>query len=114
MYRARTRHSDPEWEEINRKILAGEYDASSLEGAEAFDPEVVYFADDLPTKAQQSEFKLTRPDGSAFALPGTSRPEGFLAAKKAGTLIELEPGKTRSFTVTTGLKNADELKEAHS
>lgn len=131
----------PEWEEINRKILAGEYDASSLEGAEAFDPEIVYFAEDLPTKAEQAEFKLTRPDGSAFvtsfstdefpvathwilhnpdqsvsafALPGTSRPEGFLAAKKAGTLIELEPGKTRSFTVTTGLKNADELKEAHS
>lgn len=51
---------------------------------------------------------------SAFALPGTSRPEGFLAVKKAGTLIELEPGKTRSFTVPTGLKNADELKETHS
>jgi hypothetical protein len=59
---------------------------------------------------------LHNPDLSvpAFALPGTSHPEGFLAAKKAGTLIELEPGKTRSFTVPTGLKNADELKEAHS
>lgn len=129
----------PEWEEINRKILAGEYDASSLEGAEAFDPEIVYFADDLPTKTTEAKFTLTRPDGaafvtsfntdefpvatrwilhnpdqsvSAFALPGTSRPEGFLAAKKAGTLIELEPGKTRSFTVTTGLKSAAEMKEA--
>lgn len=125
-----------EWEELNRKILVGEYSADSLVGAEAFDPEIVYFADDLPHKVQDARFYLTRPDGSAFvtsfsteqfpvatrwilhnpdqkvaafALPGTSRPEGYLAAKAAGTLIELEAGKTRSFTVTTGLLSAEEL-----
>lgn len=128
----------PEWEELNRKILAGEYKASSLEGAESFDPEIVYFADGLAEKAEQAEFTLARPDGSAFitkfatsefpvatrwilhnpdqqvaafALPGTSRPEGYLAAQKAGTLIELEPSETRSFTVTTGLLSADELRK---
>ena len=41
---------------------------------------------------------------ASFVLPGTSRPEGFLAAKAAGTLIELAPGATRSFHVSTGIK----------
>ncbi|QRZ61274.1 aldose 1-epimerase family protein [Rothia sp. ZJ932] len=125
----------PQWEEINRKILAGEYKADSLEGAEAFDPEIVYFADHLTEKVKDAQFTLTRPDGTAFytsfateefpvatrwilhnpdqsvaafALPGTSRPEGYLAAQKAGTLIELAPGETRHFTVTTGLLNEEE------
>ncbi|WP_346845755.1 aldose 1-epimerase family protein [uncultured Rothia sp.] len=128
----------PEWEEINRDILNGKYDASSLEGAEKFDPEIVYFADDL-SAVNRAEFLMNRPDGSAFvtrfdpadfpvttrwilhnpdqtvaafALPGTSRPEGYLAAEKTGTLLKLAPGETRRFTVETGLLNPSELKDA--
>jgi hypothetical protein len=41
---------------------------------------------------------------AAFVLPATCRPEGFLAAKKADTLISLEPGEKKSFTVITGKK----------
>ena len=33
---------------------------------------------------------------ASFVLPGTSRPEGFIAAREADA--------SRSFTVTTGLK----------
>ncbi len=40
---------------------------------------------------------------AAFALPGTSTPEGRLAAQKAGTLIMLPPHATKHFHVTTGL-----------
>ncbi len=41
----------------------------------------------------------------AFVLPATCRPEGFLAAKKAGSLIMLKPKETKSFSVTTGIEN---------
>ena len=40
---------------------------------------------------------------AAFALPATCRPEGFLAAERNGTLIQIEPKHTRTFTVTTGI-----------
>lgn len=121
----------PEWTALNEEILSGAMDADSLVGAEAFDPEIVYFADDLPRYGEDLEFTLASPDGptfvtrfktsefpvatrwilhnadqkvAAFVLPGTSRPEGRLAAEAAGTLITLEAGATRTFTVTTGIK----------
>ena len=121
----------PEWRALNEDILAGRLNADSLEGAEAFDPEIVYFADDLPRYGKDLEFELASPDGrvfttrfsseelpvatrwilhnpdqkvAAFVLPGTSRPEGRNAAREAGTLIELAAGQSRSFHVTTGLK----------
>lgn len=121
----------PEWTQLNEDILAGKMDANSLVGAEAFDPEIVYFADDLPQYGERAKFAMTAPDGTtfttefdsadfpvatrwilhnedqkvaAFVLPGTSRPEGRCAARKAGTLIELQAGERRSFCVTTGIK----------
>ncbi|MFC5370467.1 aldose 1-epimerase family protein [Arcanobacterium bovis] len=121
----------PRWTEINEEILSGKIDANSLAQAGEFDPEIVFFADDLPQYGEKAEFELVAPDGTtfvtrfdtasfpvatrwilvnadqqvaAFVLPGTSRPEGFLAAKAAGMLIELEAGATKSFSVTTGIK----------
>lgn len=121
----------PAWTAINEEILAGTIDANSLERAGEFDPEIVYFADDLPQYGEQVSFELEGPDGvvfetsfntnefpvatrwilvnpdqkvAAFVLPGTSRPEGRLAAQAAGTLMELGPQQTRSFSVTTGIK----------
>lgn len=121
----------PRWTEINEQILSGKIDANSLAEAKEFDPEIVYFADNLPQYGETAEFELSAPDGTtfmtkfkttsfpvatrwilfnadqqvaAFVLPGTSRPEGFLAAKEAGTLIQLGAGETKSFSVTTGIK----------
>lgn len=121
----------PEWTELNKAIIAGGIDADSLDGAESFDPEIVYFADDLPQYGDELEFTLQSPDGrtfltrftssqfpvatrwilhnadqkvAAFVLPGTSRPEGRIAAEKAGTLIHLKAGESRHFVVTTGVK----------
>ncbi|MGV9183296.1 aldose 1-epimerase family protein [Arcanobacterium canis] len=119
------------WTKINEAILAGEIDSHDLSAATEFDPEIVYLADDLAQYGPVATFELTNPDGvtfmtrfstnefstatrwvlynpdqqvAAFVLPGTSRPEGFLAAQKAGTLIMLEAGATRRFDVTTGIK----------
>ncbi|WKR21410.1 aldose 1-epimerase family protein [Actinomyces israelii] len=123
----------PRWQTLNDEILAGHIDVDSLEMATEFDPEIVYFADDLPRYGRDLEFTLGAPDGpafitrfsaadfpvatrwilhnadqrvAAFVLPGTSRPEGRLAAQKAGTLIELEAGRSRRFHVTTGIKES--------
>lgn len=123
----------PRWQTLNDEILAGHIDVDSLEMATEFDPEIVYFADDLPRYGRDLEFTLGAPDGpafitrfsaadfpvatrwilhnadqrvAAFVLPGTSRPEGRLAAQKAGTLIELEAGHSRRFHVTTGIKES--------
>ena len=41
---------------------------------------------------------------SAFVLPATCRPEGFLAAKKANTLVMVQPNEEKEFSVLTGLK----------
>ncbi|WP_018157325.1 aldose 1-epimerase family protein [Demetria terragena] len=128
----------PEWEAINERIRDGEIDPDSLVGAEVFDPEIVYFADDLPglgsalrfsmsnssdfefvTEFDSAEFAvatrwiLSNPDQqvAAYVIPGTSRPEGYRAAHKAGTLIELPAGESRHFGVTTGLVAAGERAE---
>lgn len=123
-------HPTEEWLAFNDAIRRGEVDATVLEGAEHYDPEIVFMADDLPRYGQEMRFDLTSPQGTtfrtefssadfavatrwllwnpdqqvaAFVLPGTSRPEGRLAAEAAGTLIQLGPGQSRHFTVTTGI-----------
>lgn len=120
------------WTAINEQILAGKIDANSLDAAKEFDPEIVYFADNLPSYGENLEFALTSPEGhsffvefsskdfpvatrwllynadqqvAAFVLPGTSRPEGRNAAQQCGALIELGAGETRNFSVTTGVRN---------
>ena len=121
----------PEWTVLNDAIRTGEVSADVLDAAQGYDPEIVFFADGLGRHGQDLEFRMERTDGitfctrfssadfpvatrwllhnpdqrvASFVLPGTSRPEGFLAAKAAGTLIELAPGATRSFSVSTGIK----------
>ncbi|OFS67842.1 MULTISPECIES: aldose 1-epimerase family protein [Trueperella] len=122
----------PRWTEINEQILEGKIDADSLDRAKEFDPEIVYFADDLPSYGDDLEFTLRSPEGhaffvefsskdfpvatrwllynadqqvAAFVLPGTSRPEGYNAAEKCGMLIMLNAGETKKFTVKTGVRN---------
>ncbi|KAD3515086.1 DUF4432 family protein [Arthrobacter yangruifuii] len=120
----------PEWTVLNEAIRAGKVPADVLDASQGYDPEIVFLADNLPA-GEELEFRLERTDGvtfctrfsgtdfptatrwllhnpdqkvASFVLPGTSRPEGFLAAKAAGTLIELAPGASRSFHVSTGIK----------
>lgn len=122
----------PEWTAFNQEILSGAVDTSSLADGSRFDPEIVFFADDLPQHGEQAQFQMDLPEGGnffvnfateqfpvatrwllynadqkvcAFVLPGTSRPEGFLAAQETGTLIELAAGERRCFHVETGLEN---------
>lgn len=96
-----------------------------------YNTEIVFLADDIDEYTDSIEAQITSPQGytfkttfstqqfkhairwimyngdqqvSSFIIPATSRPEGFLAAQKAGHLIMLEPNETREFSVTTGLK----------
>ncbi|WP_234293363.1 aldose 1-epimerase family protein [Fictibacillus sp. FJAT-27399] len=120
-----------QWLAYNKKLLSGEETLNVLNKPEMYDPEIVFFADKLDAYGEEAEFEMTSPDGTAFftkfstaelnhatrwllhnsdqqvgafVLPATCRPEGFLAAEKAGTLITLDAGEERSFTVVTGKK----------
>ncbi|VEJ08824.1 aldose 1-epimerase family protein [Actinobacillus delphinicola] len=121
-----------EWRAFNSAIVAGEIDDQSLIYPHYYDPEIVYFADNLAKYGKNLTFTLTDPatkttfftqfsskefphatrwilknpdqQVAAFILPATSRPEGYLAAEKADTLSWLAPQQTRSFHVLTGIK----------
>ena len=120
------------WQETIDALAAGKRQLTCLDDESLFDPEVVFFADNLPADNGAVTCSMVAPsnqrlwvtfdprelpvltrwffsDGdqrvAAFALPGTSRPEGQLAAREAGTLIQLAPGETKSFTVKTGLSS---------
>lgn len=119
-----------QWLAFNQRILQGEASLKTLSEPGLYDPEIVFFADKLEGYTDTPEFRMEAPDGTAFvtrfssaelnyvtrwilyngdqqvaafALPATCRPEGFLAARRNGSLIELAPRQTRSFTVTTGI-----------
>ncbi|AKK02381.1 aldose 1-epimerase family protein [Corynebacterium epidermidicanis] len=115
----------PEWTTFNKQILGKPY--VELSEPEKYDPEIVWFAEDLAqygetievtmgdfvTSFDSAEFPvatrwvLHNPDQqvAAFVLPGTCRPEGFKAAQRAGTLVQLAAGQTREFHVRTGLRS---------
>lgn len=120
------------WLEFNDKIKKGEYHLDKLDNDVMYDPEIVFFMDNLSKYQENLEYKMKSPSGhsyitkfsskdfnyatrwilfnedqqvGAFVLPATCRPEGFLAAKKAGSLIMLKPKETKEFSVTTGIEN---------
>lgn len=122
----------PQWQAFNDDILAGKVNGGVLDRPECYDPEIVYFADDLARYGEDLEFELRSPCSriafstrfsssefphatrwilnnpdqkvAAFVLPATARPEGYCAAEKAGTLQWLGAGEEKSFTVNTGIK----------
>ncbi|MCK3657987.1 DUF4432 domain-containing protein [Pasteurellaceae bacterium Pebbles2] len=121
----------PKWLAFNEEIKQGKYQLNALENDELYDPEIVFFMDNLSQYQQNMEFRMRSPKGynyltkfassefnhatrwilynqdqqvGAFVLPATCRPEGYLAAKQNGTLIMLKPQETRLFTVTTGIE----------
>lgn len=119
------------WLNYNRKLLSGEETLTVLNKQEMYDPEIVFFGDELDRYQKEVEIEMISPNGctfftkfsteelkyatrwilhnsdqqvGAFVLPATCRPEGFLAAEKSGTLIKLGAGEEKSFTVVTGKK----------
>lgn len=119
------------WLNYNKKLLNGEESLTQLTNPDMYDPEIVFFADELNQYQDVAEFEMVSPNDvtfftkfktaelnyatrwllhnkdqqvGAFVLPATCRPEGFMAAEKAGTLISLKAGEERSFTVVTGKK----------
>lgn len=104
---------------------------STLNQPEMYDPEICFFAENLNHHTKEATFEMTSEENqtffinfdttefpyatrwllhnadqqvAAFALPATCLPEGYLAAKEAGSLIFLSPHEKRSFTVKTGIK----------
>ncbi|WP_158781920.1 aldose 1-epimerase family protein [Pantoea sp. BAV 3049] len=123
-------HPTPNWLDYTRQLQASPQAFDGLNRPEMYDPEIVFFADNLAQYGSKAEFQLHSPEGygfstifdtaqfnyatrwilhnadqqvAAFVLPATCRPEGFNAAKQAGTLISLESGEQRQFCVETGL-----------
>ena len=125
-------HPTPAWQAFNEAILQGKVDANRLNQPDCYDPEIVYFADDLPQYGEALEFELHDPQRqfsfstrfssrdfpcatrwilynpdqqvAAFVLPATARPEGYRAAAAAGTLQWLQAGESKHFHVNTGIK----------
>ena len=118
------------WRAFNRELQTSGEVIEVLDDGSRFDPEIVYMSTDLRPFVDRAVFKMSLPDGptcvtafstkelpfvtrwllhnpdqqvAAFAIPGTSHPDGYNAASQAGTLIHLAAGETQSFTVTTGI-----------
>lgn len=121
------------WLAFNEQIKAGKYRLTRLDDSELYDPEIVFFMDNLSQYQQHLCFKMQSPAGhcyiakfsaeqfnyatrwilyngdqqvGAFVLPATCRPEGYLAAQKNGSLIQLQPQETRCFSVITGIEDS--------
>lgn len=119
------------WLDFNDELRKSQDSLKVLERPDMYDPEIVFFLDHLHEYQEEAIFEMTSPDGvtffttfstsefnyatrwllyngdqkvAAFVLPATCRPEGFLAAQKAGSLIMLSPGEQKSFRVITGKK----------
>ena len=126
-------HPTKQWIAFTQKLAQEPQGIQCLNQSDLYDPEIVFFADQLSQHTDHPVFKMHSPDGTtfftgfsaqelnyatrwilhnpdqkvaAFVLPATCRPEGYLAAEKTGTLIQLMPGQTRSFSVETGIMDA--------
>ncbi|MDH3001240.1 DUF4432 domain-containing protein [Chelonobacter oris] len=121
----------PQWSAFNDKIKQGEYTLTCLDNDDMYNPEIVFFMDNLQQYQKYPEYRMQSPHGhtyltrflsaqfnyatrwilynadqqvGAFVLPATCRPEGYLAAQRNGTLIMLPPHESRCFSVTTGIE----------
>jgi hypothetical protein len=120
----------PAWRDYTDRLARDPQALQQLDQPQLCDPEIVFFADDLPQYGDEVQFELHSPQGyalmtrfstaqfphatrwllhnhdqqvAAYILPATCRPEGSLAAQQAGTLIILAHGEQRHFSVETGL-----------
>ena len=66
-------HPTPQWQEFNRAILNGEVDGSVLDRPDCYDPEIVYFADNLAQYGDHLEFEIYHPLDSEQSRPKSRR-----------------------------------------
>ena len=118
-----------EWLAYTNQLAEGQVTFNQLNDSKQYDPEIVFFADQLSQYTETADFRMNTTSGTffttfctsefnyatrwilynedqqvgAFVLPATSRPEGYLAAKRAGSLIELAAGEEKTYSVKTGL-----------
>lgn len=124
-------HPTEKWLAYNKELKQHPGSLNVLNSSEMYDPEIVFFADNLKKYGEDLTFEMASPEGftfftkfstkdfnfatrwllynedqkvAAFVLPGTCRPEGFNAAKENGSLIYLKPQEQKSFKVITGKK----------
>lgn len=124
-------HPTETWLSYNKELKQHPGKLNILNQSEMYDPEIVFFADDLQKYGENLTFEMASPEGftfftkfsskdfnfatrwllynedqkvAAFVLPGTCRPEGFNAAKENGSLIYLKPHQQKTFKVITGKK----------
>lgn len=120
------------WLAFNQQLKEAKQGLKALNQPECYDPEIVFFMDNLSQYQEKLVYKMRSPKGhcyrtefsskefnsatrwilynadqqvGAFVLPATCRPEGFLAAQRNGTLLSLKPQETKQFTVLTGLES---------
>ncbi|MCG3884837.1 aldose 1-epimerase family protein [Photobacterium leiognathi] len=119
-----------QWLRFN-KILGESKPISKLDQEEMYNPEIVYFMDELSQVTDKAIFEMASPEGfnlftefstkdfnyatrwilknedqsvAAYALPVTCRPEGFNAAKENNTVIYLKKNESRRFSTKTGIR----------
>lgn len=123
----------PQWLAFTASLAADAGGLTTLDRPGMYDPEIVFFADRLSAYVDLCECRMHSPDGgpvfvtrfstdefdyatrwilyngdqkvAAFILPATCRPEGQQAARQAGSLLQLDAGASRRFSVTTGLSS---------
>ncbi|AWK49593.1 DUF4432 domain-containing protein [Clostridium beijerinckii] len=124
-------HPTEQWLAYNKELQQHPGSLNVLNQSGMYDPEIVFFADNLQQYGDDLTFEMASPEGftfftefsskdfnfatrwllynedqqvAAFVLPGTCRPEGFNAAKENGSLIYLKPQQQKTFKVITGKK----------
>ncbi len=124
-------HPTEIWLSYNKELKQQPGKLNVLDQSEMYDPEIVFFADNLQKHGENLTFEMASPEGftfftkfsskdfnfatrwllynedqkvAAFVLPGTCRPEGFNAAKENNSLIYLKPHQQKIFKVITGKK----------
>ncbi len=126
----------PAWREYIGQLSEHPGSLTVLDQPALYDPEIVFFFDDVRADAQGlAHFVLEHPGGAAFytayrpqefshaarwilhnpdqqvaafVLPATCEPEGYLAESAKGNVRSLEAGATAAFSVTTGYLAAAE------
>ena len=123
-----------EWFDYTDEIKKAQVEGKTLtklENPDLYNTEVVFLVDRLDKYTDEAIVEINSPEGYGFKtqfstkdfkygtrwimytpeqqvssciIPGTCRPEGFLAAKKAGSLLMLQPDEEKTFSVITGLK----------
>ncbi len=126
----------PDWSAYMAQLADHPEQLASLAAPALYDPEIVFFFDEVGTDANgQAHFLLEHPNGAAFytryrpeqfehaarwilhtpdqqvaafVLPSTCEPEGYHAEKAKGHVRQLGAGASASFSVTTGYLDAQE------